>query len=202
MKTAIRVASLALFLTLVGNAKVEAQYRAQDWWWGFSYQTALTAGETKDFIDQFSWRNIGLEGRTMVNANASVGFYFGWNVFNDELDGTVSLGGVDVSGYQSRYINAVPMMATAHVYLGQPRGPRPFIGAGVGTYWIENQLELGATAITVDNWHFGVAPEAGFIFPTQGMMEGFASAKYNMAFEADGIEHRYWTFSLGLAARY
>ena len=200
MKTVTRVGLLALSLLLVGNAKAEAQY--QDWWWGFSYQTALSAGDTKDFIDQFSWRNIGLEGRTMVNPNASVGVSFGLNVFHDEVDGTISLGGADISGYQSRYINAIPMLANAHYYLGKPRGPRPFFGVGIGTYWIENKIELGTTAITVDNWHFGLAPEAGFIFPTQGIMEGFVSAKYNMAFEAGGIEHQYWAFSIGLAARY
>ena len=181
MRLGLRIASIALFLILGTNSQAEGQYRYQEWWWGITYQTSLTTGNTKDFIDQFSWRNVGIEGRTMVNQNASVGLFFGWNVFNDEVDGTVSLGGADITGYQTRYMNAVPMLATGHLNFGQRRGPRPFIGGGIGTYWIENKVELGTTQLTADNWHFGLAPEVGFIFPTQGIAEGFISAKYNVA---------------------
>jgi outer membrane protein W len=199
MKYAIRVLALALLLVFVANAKVSAQ--AQEWWWAFTYQTALSAGDTKDFVDQFSWRNVGVEARSMINQNASVGVFFGWNVFNKEVDGTISLGAVDVSGYQSRFINAVPMLATAHYYLGSRAGPRPYLGAGVGTYWIENRLELGLTSATVTNWHFGLAPEVGVIIPTQAMAETYLSVKYNYAFEAGDIQRAYWTFGIGFATR-
>ena len=69
MNNAIRVGSLALFLVLAGSAKAEAQ----EWWWGLTYQTALPSGDTKDIVDQFSWRNVGFEGRKMLKPNASVG---------------------------------------------------------------------------------------------------------------------------------
>jgi outer membrane protein W len=199
MKYAIRVFALALLLVFAANAKASAQ--AQEWWWGFTYQTALSAGDTKDFVDQFSWRNVGVEARSMINQNASVGVFFGWNVFNKEVDGTIALGAVDVSGYQSRFINAVPMLVTAHYYLGSRSGPRPYLGAGVGTYWIENRLELGLTSVTVANWHFGLAPEVGVIIPTQAMAETYLSVKYNYAFEANDIQRTYWTFGIGFATR-
>jgi len=196
MKNAIRTVLLALFLVLAGNATAEAQ--SPEFQWALTYQTALSTGETKDFIDQFSWRNIGLEGRSMLNPDFSVGAFFGWNVFHDELDGTVSLGNVDASGYQSRYVNALPMLLTAHYYLGDRSGTRMFLGTGVGTYWIENRLELGQTKITLDNWHFGLAPEVGISIPTAGLSDAFLSVKYNYAFESGGVTHRYWTFGIGL----
>ena len=199
MKNAIKVLALALFLVLAGSENTEAQI--QQWWGGVTYQTALTAGDTKDFVDQFSWRNVGIEGRGMINPNLSVGAFFGWNVFNDELSGTASLGGVDVSGYQSRFVNALPMLATAHYYLGEAGSPRAYLGAGVGTYWIENRLELGVTSLTTDAWHFGLAPEVGFIIPSSSAAASYLNIKYNYAFEANGFTHSYWTFGIGVATK-
>jgi len=171
-------------------------------WGGMTYQTAMSSGDMTDFVDQFSWRNIGVEGRSMIGSNASVGLFFGWNVFNQEVDGTVELGAVDASGYQSRFVNALPLLATAHYYFGRASGPRTYVGAGVGTYWIENRLELGQTAITASNWHFGVAPEIGVIIPAQGMTDTYLSVKYNYASEAGDISRSYWTFGIGFGARY
>lgn len=198
MRNKIRVVALALFLLFAGNTEADAQ--AGEWWWGVTYQTALTAGDTKDFVDQFSWRNVGVEGRTMINRDTSVGLFFGWNVFNEEVDGTVSLSGVDATGYQSRYVNALPMLVTVHRYLGERSGLRLFLGGGIGTYWIENRFSLGRTSLTVSNWHFGLAPEVGVTFPTQGLMEGYLSVKYNYASEAGDLKHNYWTFGIGFAA--
>ena len=197
MNNTIRVVALALFLVLAGSAKAEAQ--AQEWWWGVTYQTALSAGDTKDFVDQFSWRNVGIEGRTMIKPNLAVGLFFGWNVLHDEMEGTVSLGGVDVSGYQSRFVNAVPMLATAHYFFEERSGRRLFVGGGVGTYWIENRLELGLTALTSTNWHLGFAPEVGVTFPTRELGEGYLSVKYNYAAESGDVTHSYWTFGIGFA---
>ncbi len=195
MKNAIRVGSLALFLVLAGSAKAEAQ----EWWWGLNYQTALPSGDTKDFVDQFSWRNVGFEGRAMLKPNASVGLFFGWNVLHDELDGTIALSGVDVSGFSSRFVNAVPVLATAHYYFGDSSRRRLYVGGGIGTYYIENRLEMGVSALTSTNWHFGFAPEVGVTFPTQEFGEGYFSDKYNYAAESDNLTHSYWTFGLGFA---
>jgi hypothetical protein len=198
MNYAMRTIALALLMFLAGNSRAAAQ----EWWGGVTYQTALSSGDMADFVDQFSWRNIGIEGRSMIGSNASVGIFLGWNVFHDEVDGTVSLGAVDASGYQSRFVNAVPLLATAHYYFGRPSGPRPYVGAGIGTYWIENRLELGLTGIEATNWHFGLAPEFGVIIPTQGMADTYLSVKYNYAHESGDISRSYWTFGIGFGSRY
>ena len=200
MKNAIRVLALASLFVLAGNANAQAQ--SNRLWWAFTYQGALSSGDTKNFVDQFSWRNVGLEGRSFMNPDLSVGVFFGWNVFNDEGEGLVSLGSADISGYQYRFVNAFPMLLTAHYYLGDRTGPRAFVGTGVGTYWIENRMELGLTAVTVDNWHFGLAPEVGLMIPTAGFSEAYLSAKYNYAFESGGITHSYWTFGVGIGTAF
>jgi hypothetical protein len=197
MRNTIKVASLALFLVSTMAAEVNAQ--PQEWWGGVSYQGALPGGDTKLMADGFSWRGIGLEGRTSVRSNLSVGAFVGWNVFNDEVDGTISVAGADVSGFQSRFVNAVPLLATAHVYSGSKGGTRAYLGGGIGTYWVENRLELGQTALTSSNWHFGLAPEVGIILPKESFAAGFLSIKYNYAFESGGLAHSYWTFGIGIA---
>jgi outer membrane protein W len=193
-----KMVSVALFLFLL----VSAEAKAQDWFWAAQYQTALSVGDTKDFTDQFSGRNFAVEGRAIINENFSAGLFLGWNVFNEEVaDEDITIGGATVSGYQFRYVNAFPILATAHYYLGRRGGPRGYIGAGAGTYYIENRLEMGLTALTVDNWHLGVAPEAGIVFPFNRYAAGYLSAKYNYAFEAGGIKHTYWTFGIGIGSR-
>jgi opacity protein-like surface antigen len=197
MKNAIKVASLALCLVFMTAGEVRAQSR--DWWFGATYQGALPGGDTKDFTEGFSWRNIGIEGRTLLKDNLSLGLYAGWNVFNDEVDGTISLGGADVSGYQSRFVNAIPLLATIHLYSSRRSGVRPYIGGGLGTYWVENRVELGLTGLESDNWHFGLAPEVGFAMPMQNNVAAYVSVKYNYAFEAGDVSHSYWTFGIGIA---
>ncbi len=197
MRYATRAGVLALLLSLGISATAQAQ---EEWWGGFMYQAALTSGSTADFIDQLSWRNIGLEARKMVRENASLGVFFGWNVFNDELNTTSSLGAVDISGFQSRFVNAFPMLVTAHYYPGVRRSnsARFFLGTGVGTYYTESRAELGLTSVTVNKWHFGIAPEVGVLVPSSRVGDGLLSVRYNYAFEAGGVEHAYWTFGVGL----
>jgi hypothetical protein len=201
MRYARRSVVLALLLSLGASATAQAQ---EEWWGGFTYQGALTSGPTTDFIDQFSWRNIGLEARKMVSEDASLGVFLGWNVFNDELNTTTSLGSVDISGFQSRFVNAFPMLVTAHYYPGARRSnsARFFVGTGVGTYYTENRAELGLTSVNVNKWHFGIAPEVGVLVPGSRVGDGLLSVKYNYAFEAGGVEHAYWTFGVGLLVGY
>ncbi len=198
MRNIIKVASLALFLLSTMAVDASAQY--QEWWGAVSYQGSMPGGDTKDFTDSFSWRGIGLEGRTSIKSNVSVGGFVGWNVFSASTDDLISLGGADISGFQTRFVNAMPLLATAHIYSGSPGGVRTYLGGGIGTYWIENRLELGRTALTTSNWHFGLAPEIGVILPRDSFAAGFLSVKYNYAFEAGGIAHSYWTFGVGFAA--
>jgi hypothetical protein len=72
------------------------------------------------------------------------------------------------------------------------------VGTGVGTYYIENRAELGLTSVTVNKWHFGIAPEVGVLVPSSRVGDGLLSVKYNYAFEAGGVERAYWTFGVGL----
>ena len=166
------IASLVLLLVSSGEAK------AQDWWWGIMYEmsaaSSLPGSSDSDinFIEDFSFRGLGIEARYLPERGGkySFGFNVAWNVLNEKNDfgterNTISLPNADVTGTQLRYFNAVPMLANASYYFGDRGGIRPYFGINAGTYYIERRVEIGVSAITEDNWHFGWAPEVGIVVP-------------------------------------
>jgi hypothetical protein len=183
----------ALALTF---SPAEAQY---GWWSGFTYQAALSQGDTELFSDGLEWRNFGLDFRKMVSPQASIGFFTGWHTFNNQEDGLLSFDQVDVSGLQRRFLNAFPLLLTGHWYLQDARRGGAFVGLGAGTYWIENRVEVGRTSLSTDEWHFGVAPEVGWALDTASGLAPYLSVRYNYAFEAGDFSHSWWTFGIGIA---
>ena len=172
---------------------------AQEYFVAISYGTAAPVSDTKEFTDAFSFRGLGVEGRALVNENVTVGLAFGWNVFDDQLSTVAAVGPADVSGTQFRYINAFPLLANAHYYLGRPGNVRPYIGGNIGAYAIERRTDLGLYGIGDTTWHFGIAPEAGLVVPA-GLVSLFLNTRYNYAAAAGGLDSQsYWGFNIGVA---
>ncbi len=195
------IASIALVTLSLAAAKDLA---AQEWFWGLAYQVTTPSGDTKDFADDFSFRNLGLDGRAFVKPNVSFGFFTAWNVFAEKTSETISIAEVlDVTGEQFRYINAVPILATAHYYFGQAgrRSIKPYVGLGLGTYWIEQRFEIGFSAIKDSQWHFGVAPEVGIVLPLRSNIAWYLNARYNYAVKANNFTHQWFGFGIGFAGR-
>ncbi len=178
----------------------EAQ--AVPWFWGITYQVAQPTGDTREFTDDFSFLNLSAEGRAVINEHMTAGAVFGWNSFYEDVNELITFDNVDISGRQLRHVNAIPMLANFNYFFGKPSGTMPFIGAGVGTYWIENQMEIGTVAFTDSNWHFGVAPEFGVLMRLTHSIRGMFNVRYNYAFEADDVTHSYWTFGFGIYPEY
>ncbi|UCG89197.1 MAG: outer membrane beta-barrel protein [Gemmatimonadota bacterium] len=195
MGKTLRVIAAALLLTLV----LSAEGRAQDWFWGVEYMVSSSTGDTRDFVKDFSFRNFAVEGRNMVKDNVSVGLYLGWNVFAEKTDSLIEFNeATTVSGVQFRYVNAFPIMATAHYYFGQRRGIRPYVGTGLGTYYAENRLEIGTVAFQDKNWHLGVAPEVGVVIPISWNARAILNARYNYGLKSGGTKLSYFTFGVGI----
>ena len=193
----ISLAAAALVLLTHGSA------RAQDWVWGASYGFAVPTGKTKDFADDFSWRNVTIEGRRVERgSNISFGLTASWNVFFEKTTETSELPGFPghVTGTQYRYINSFPILANGHYYFGRPYKPRPFVGLNIGAYIIEERVEIGLLAAHETNWHFGGAPEIGIAIP-HGHQTIFVNARYHATTAAGHVpDQDYVTVSLGLTA--
>ena len=156
-KNIITTGLLILALLSTGSAM------AEDWFWGLTYEPSIPMGDAKDFADDsFSWRGVGFEGRNWLNPDLSAGFAVSWNVFHEERDwDTISEPGRDITGNQSRDINAVPIFVNAHRYWGDTYQWRPFIGMNAGTMYTERRLDMGLYSLKQSNWHFAFAPEFG-----------------------------------------
>lgn len=199
------LASVALLVGTNGEAK------AQDWWWGITYNMSATASlpgssdSDVTFVDDFSFRGIGLEARYVPNrgGNLSYGFSGSWNVLNEKTNEVVNLPDAAISGTQLRYFNSVPLLVNAHYYFGSRGGIRPYAGINAGTYWIERRVDIGLSSIKDDNWHFGWAPELGVIVPLgRPEVALIANARYNWAFSAGGSgDQKYWGFNVGFMYR-
>ena len=175
---------------------------------GLTYNMGTTVGETRDFVEDYSWRGFGFEVRNFRSDNFSVGGSFSWNLFDQKTSEVIELENGAASGTQIRYLNAFPLFLNAHYYFGDGSSQlRPYLGLNVGTYYMIQRLEIGIFALESDAWHFGMAPELGFMITGMSGSSFFANVRYNYAFEAGdyvggGKDWAYLGFNVGVAFSY
>ena len=191
---------LAVFLVLVLCA---GAVNAADMIGVVTYDVSFPLGDTKDFIDNESWRGIGLEGRWLVTDKIALGVSWHWNTFYEKTDELIDINNGHVSGNQYRILYTTPLMATAYWYPNSPLDkPRymPYLGIGLGTIWTKERLEIGVVAFEDSAWHFGLTPEAGLMIPIGYYTDFFTSVRYNYAFKSgDSPEYQWWSLNVGFA---
>ena len=184
-----------LLLMPLGAVPVQAQS-----WWAVTYAPSVPLSNTKTFADNASWRGINVEYKKAIKENVTAGLSFGWHVFDEQTDEVVSAFGVDISGDQFRYVNSFPMLANVSYFLGKPGNLRPYLAANVGTYVLEQRMDIGLYSIHETNWHFGFGPEAGLAIPVRPGLSAVVSSRYNYALSAGNVDDQsYVSFGLGLA---
>lgn len=174
--------------------------------WAFYYQPASPSGDLQQYISEFSARGWGFEGRMMMTEDVSLGGYIGYNGFYQEIPrGLYDVGTTTINAKTWRYTYTLPILINAHYYIGEGM-VRPYLGAGTGIYYIEQELQFGTNRLTDKNWKFGVAPEAGFYIPfgiqsSVGLMIG---VKYHFVFyNVQNIDNlSYLNYNLGLGFRF
>ncbi len=177
---------------------------AQDLLTGLTYSISIPTGNTSDFISNTSFKGLSIDLRKFFSHNASIGFLVGWSAFEEETNEAISTTIGTVTGEQSRLINSFPVMITTDYYFGEGREFRPFIGIGVGMYYIYHQLEQVEENLESNKWHFGVAPEVGFVYLLESVY-AFVNVRYNYAFSAENeitkisTSQSYLTFNIGFA---
>ena len=171
--------------------------------WNFTYNMGFPMGQTNDFLSKASFRGFMVEGRGFVTNNLAIGGAGGWQVFyknfgwvTEDINETST-----IHGYQRKTINAVPLMATAHYYFF-PGNIQPYIGLGLGTYYIESRNYMGIYYVQDRAWHFGLAPEAGLTIPFGDSNAGLTvNVKYNWAAKTKETTAQSW-IGLGVGFSY
>ncbi|WP_044211151.1 outer membrane beta-barrel protein [Flammeovirga sp. OC4] len=166
-----------------------------------TYQMALPLGNTSDYISTFSGRGVGLEWKKhLLTTPVSFGFSVNWNVLYQKVDDRYNSPeeGIVADGKQYRYHNTVPILLHANYYFNEDGIVNPFVGVGLGTYYINQRTSFGQWAFIEQNWHFGVAPEVGVVADVSSSFNMLFTIRYNHAFKAgNATDHSYLGFNVG-----
>ena len=192
--------------TLILPANADAQRRTRGYMGTLTYSPAVPTGDTKNFVDDFSWLGFTLEGDWFGwRDDISTGFIIGWQELyqesnNDSFEFPIGT----TTGRTYRHISAIPLLFRGRYWANADKQIQPFVGAGVGTYWMKQMLDFGIYTGEEDHWHFGVAPEVGVMFTTRGGVGWTLNARYNYPFKAgdylsgDSKSWAYWGIGMGV----
>lgn len=166
---------------------------------GISYSMALPTGATSDLISKYQWRGITLEGKYFLGDQVTMGWQSGWNTMYQEESGTFTEGTRTRTGTRYNWLNVWPMLLTFDYFFGTDGDTQPYLGAGIGTYWVEQKTQMGLFADTYSTWNFGIAPEIGVLFPINLYSNFYVSVKYNYGINGnESVDNYSWlTFNVG-----
>jgi hypothetical protein len=188
-------------------ASISTAVCAQRWEAFAMYDMAFPASDTKDFAGDVSYRGGGITAvRYMLLPGLAIGVSWQWSTFQEKTRDLIELDGISISGDQVRRIYMSPVLLNAFYYYAGPEDTwkvRPFAGTGIGAYYIQKNLEFGLTNFEEKNWHFGIAPRAGVVFPLyQTSIEGTVDFSYHYIFEAgNGTAHSFYGIQVGFGYR-
>ncbi len=185
----LHLLTVALLFICVANAGPASAGQSK---FGMTWNVTAPTGDTHDFVSGVHFRGGSLEWYNFRSRNVAFGLNAGWNVFNDNFDGTADNGTFAVTGKSWRYVNAIPIYASWRQYQSiDRRGKRMFFGLNAGTAHIERRVEMGLFQANEENWHLAVAPEVGLQLPWDSFV-GSITLRYNYALSAGDANAQQW----------
>ena len=191
-----------IFFILLVALGLQAQ--AQDNFFGITYNTAITTGETQDFIDAYSWGIMGLEWKKMMNDNFAIGLNIAWQVMSQKIQNeSIVVDNLTLSGTQLRYLNYFPVTLSGTYHFNPTGKIIPYVAGGAGLYRVLQRYDISGFVIDNNTWNFGFYPEVGFLLPTGGNSDLFVNTKYHYILPADGgMTHSYVNINIGFSYFY
>jgi hypothetical protein len=163
------------------------------------YSMGLPVGGSWDYISQYGWRGTSIEYRYRIFPQFSVGATLGWNLWDDKESGTWSRDNLTVTGTQIRWLDVFALAATTHVWLTKSEVFLPYLGTEIGAYWASRYTDMGWWAKEESGWHFGIAPEIGFIVPANRGVQFAFSVEYKYLVKTSDLpEEMFLTFNVGI----
>lgn len=177
---------------------------AQELLTNVTWNIGIPVSKMNQFTTDVTYRGFTISGRRFLDKYNSVGFMTGWNIFDEKSYEPINLSGGEnasgtISGTQVRSVNSFPLLVGLHHHYGKRDNMRAFVGLNAGVYYILQRLDIGVYRLDNDNWHFGLAPEAGLIIPFDEDKTGiYLGARYNYAFDSGttlgGNENNFYSF--------
>jgi hypothetical protein len=201
--------AIAALLAITSPARAQG-FGEKPFMGSFFYNMAVPAGDTRDFIDAFSWMGFTFEGDRFFSPNVSTGIILGWQEIYDQAGfQQYDFPQGAATGTTYRHLMVVPILVKGRYWTGdthQGRTLHPFFGAAIGTYYVRQTLDFGIWTAEESNWHFGIAPEAGIVL---GQVRGAAwtlGARYNLPVASgkylfgEKASWAYWSLGIGIGA--
>jgi hypothetical protein len=205
MKESYRMRKIQMMLVAGGLLLAAAsEARAQDWYGLATWQVSIPDGDTKEFVDEVSYRGFGLEFRKALNPAMTFGILGGWHVFHERTNETIEVENVAIGGSQDRYINSFPIMLGVHRYFGAEEGTRPYIGLNAGGFVFIQTIRVGVVELEEDTWEWGLTPEAGVVVPISYGSAFIVNGRYHWSPTPEGLaggdrDLTYWGIHVGFA---
>lgn len=180
---------LQWIITCLAIVAFTSMGQAQQNRYSLQYSIGLPAGNLNDYINQASFRGIGVDYEYMTPFNVSFGLDAGINTFYERkgydtyTDGTVS-----ITGTQYRYTNSYPIMGSVGYYLLPNQIINPYASLGIGTIYTARDTDIGLYQAEVNTWQFSLRPEIGIIY---NFTPGFGvkvAGKYYQAFDTSELD--------------
>lgn len=183
---------------------------AQELLTSLTWNIGIPVSRMNQYTTDVTYRGFTIAGRRFIDKENSVGFMTGWNVFDQKSYDPINIqqenGSGTISGTQVRSVNSFPLLVGIQHFFGKKNDMRTFVGINSGLYYILQRLDMGVYRIDNDNWHFGLAPEAGLIIPLDGDASLDLGARYNYAFDsgtalggAENNFYSFWEINIGFA---
>jgi hypothetical protein len=193
----MKIKHFILMVLLIGSTAF-----AQNMLTMFTWEMGFPVSKTSEFLNRTSFAGFGLDYGKFLDRTSAVKLHIGWNYFDERVEDPINFSldnaSGTISGVQIRTINVFPILVGYNFYMGESRETRPFLGMNVGTYWIGQRLDIGVYRFQSDNWHFGIAPELGFMIPMGRSTDFVIMGRYNYAFDsgtsAGGRENNFYSF--------
>lgn len=170
--------------------------------WKLNYDFGKPSGDFSNFVSDPGSRGFSLNGNWFLNGKVSLGGTFHWSGYSQVYDRktyTFDEGALTARIRNSMYFTAI--LANAQYHIKPHAGVRPYIGLGLGPWYIQQESQPGRFLIQHKNWKFGFSPEAGVTIPFSPLHNWGFNAKFTYNLIPYNVEKistlTHWGFSFG-----
>jgi hypothetical protein len=170
----------------------------------FNWQIAVPGQGLEDLLQKTSFQGWNIEYRRALTNTITVGGSLGFNVFHEEIEeSTWHFDNTAVTSQNQRYAHTVPITVTAHFNPLRNEGSpvQIFMGGGLGTAYVNQEVWAGSYTFQKDSWNFIVYPEVGLRYVMSDETALYFSTQYMYVPSGnfDNGDLTYWNFKLGFS---
>ena len=189
---------ILVFMLALGSLSFGQHYSK----WELEWNIGFPGGDFNKWIDETSLRGIEFGGTYEFETNVTLGGTVGYSGFFKETERmTVEWKDNALTAKQFRDVYNYFILVEGGYSFLEDSPLRPFIKFGIGTYYTEQQLQIGLLYLEEDSWDFGIRPEIGlYYFNSRSQIGVTLNGKYNyiINYGNDLDNFYYWTLGVGV----